>query len=302
MRLKEEKLVARERAKYASVRPSQAEEGGGKFTIPAGSVATIREAMWTEWREAGESALKKGREAADPALKLVCDVDGMDDPLTEFLGAGKATRLIPSRDGEHLEPADSSTAGAITKDCNADVFLASVCDTKTQKSMAFDERLLDDGISSLVGLKFVAGRRIVEREMNDSTGTGKDSNKGRPTLYSQENLKLPKSGSASGKEREVPAPSKGRDAEPEPTRAARGGNGADDGAIEEAAEKAVLAALALPKYARGLDKDKAFAAVYNIVRDDPNAKVIAAKCEDVEWITGKRRPWTVDKEGMLESA
>lgn len=287
--------MARERQKFASVRPSQAEEGGGKFTIPSGSECKVTEATWTEWREAGEGALKGGRAPEDPALKVTCEVKGMEEPMTEFLGAGKASRLVPSRDGEHLEPADGSNADRITKDCNADVFLASICD-KRHKGMAFDEALLDDGISSLVGLEFISGRKLVERNIEDNGGDGKKGKGPRPTLIATEIVKLPKGGGGSRKssrdeDDEKPAKGRGKDAD-------EGG----DAEVEEAAEKALMEVLEMPKYAKGIHRDKAFAAVYNVVKGEKNGKTIAAQVEDKDWIEGKRRPWVIDDEGTITSA
>src|SRR5207247_2346553 len=83
----------------ASSNPDKAEVGG-TLGFPAGSVVTITAAQYTTWEDAGESALKSGREAADPALKLVGDIEGGEDDVDEFLGARRAERPKARQDRE----------------------------------------------------------------------------------------------------------------------------------------------------------------------------------------------------------
>lgn len=326
--------MARGGQKFASARPSQADQGGGKFIVPAGAECEIVEAAWTEWQEAGEKALTRNRRAEDPALKLVVQVKGQDDTITEFLGAGKAARLSPSKDGEHLIP--EQEGANISAQCNAYYFLDSISNKKQGKK-AFDEELIDEpGISSIVGLRFIAGRLLVDRSdmQDDGEEGGKGRGKARPTLVSQENLELPdgKGGSKGGRsagsrrdkdndEKEERGSRRSRRDEPEEEdrddrgtrrtgarrdkddededRGSRGrsSRGKDkDADPEEEAEAAVVKVLDAPKNRKGIAVSKAYKEVYNVVKESDNEKEIMVFLEDTDWLTSKKRPWDYDKD------
>lgn len=288
------------KAKHASVKPSEA-EGGGGIGFPTGAIVTITDAAWTTWEEAGEKALKGGREADDPALMLVGDVEGADEPKTEFLGAGKANRLTPSKDGEYLDVAEGSTAAALSDSCNAKVFLDSVFMKdknseayKLHKKMAVSEDALDDGIrAAVIGLKFKVGRKVIERDFQEE-GRGKP----RPTLFAEEILEQP-SGDGKPAKASSKTSSKRRDEDEEDEKPARGRSSkaepeADEGDDDTAAEKAVLEVLELPKNRKGIAVDKLWSAVYNVVKGEDNEKAVTDLVEDEKWVRHKKRPWTVD--------
>lgn len=307
------------RAKHASTRPSEAEQGGGKFTIPAGITAEIVDIAWKPWSEAGKDALKGGRQADDPALVITVSSDELEEDRTEFLGAGKANRLVASDDGEFLDVPEGSSASAIADGCNAHVFLSSLTDKKKQGKKAVPEDAWDDGISSLIGLQFVTGRKVVERENLDDDGSKRG--KPRPVLYAEEVLALPTGKKSSGRKKgkakdededEDAAPARKRkardedeDEEPAP-RKKKGKADDDDSDPEELAEKAVLAVLELPKFRKGLSLDKAFSAVYNQTKemdlDKATQKAVGEQVEDEAWLKAKARPWSYDKEDDLITA
>lgn len=291
------------KSKHASTKPSEAEKGGGAFGFPPGSVVTIKEASWARWEDAGEKAIVKSRSGDDPALRIVGEIEGGDGEAREvFLSAGKATRgLHPSRDGEFLDIEEGATATAIADGCNADVFLKSISDKKAHKKMAVPEELHDDGISAvLVGLKFVAGGIVIKREGLD--------NPSRPTLVADEIVELPKAarkGKAKDEDDEDDEkPARRRKAKPavedddeddedeKPKRGRKSGGGD----AEAKAEKAMAEVLDNPKYKKGLPVEKAWTAVFNLVREDEDKKAILALIEDEDWLTGDR-PWQVKGKG-----
>ena len=283
---------------YASVRPSKMEEGGS-FGFPAQSIVTIVEAAWATWGEAGEGALKGGfRSADDPCLKLVGEVEGSDavENPSEFLGAGKASKFEPSRDGEHL-----LGIGAINKTCNAAVFLTSVSDKKQQGKLAMDEALFDDnGISSLVGLKFRVGKITVKREGLEVREGAKAP---RPTLVSEENLELPSGKKGGGKTSSSSGKSSGKSKKDED----EDEDTDTDVDTDKLAETAVLEALDLPKYRKGLNvEDQLYTAVHNVTKamndlDSKTRKAVMALVSDADWATDKDRPWEHD-DGVLTKA
>lgn len=294
------------KTRHANMRPSQA-EGGGNIGFPVGAKVKIIEAQATTWEEAGEGALKGGRKAEDPALKLVGESDGWEEPKTEFLGAGKANRLVPSKDGEFFDIAEESTATALSDSSNTRVFLDSIFydPANKKKSAAFkqhgdqaiNEEVLDEGFTAaLVGLEFVVGRKAMDRDFGDQ---GEGRGKPRPTLVAEEIISGPggkKSGSKKkGKdedddadEDEKPAKTSGKSKKP--------ADDDDDTDVETAAEKAVVEALDLPKYRKGLPTDRAFNAVFTLVKAEENAQEIMKLIEDEKWLKAKARPWAYDKE------
>jgi len=319
--------MAKERR--ASVKPSEA-EAGGSLGFPVGSTVTITEAEWSTWGEAGEKALKRDRKADDPALKLVGDVEGKEDPVTVFLGAGKSERLQPSKDGQYLVIPDDSTASALSDQCNAKVFLDSVFykDKKSEAykrhgKMAIHEDKLDDGMTeALVDLKFVAGSIIVKREFNEAEGAEKRRGGPPPSLVADEILEIPGGGKASSRskkkdedededEKPTRRSSKKGDDEDEDEDKGKGssrsrGKGKDDDADDDeedndAAEKAVIEALEQPKYRKGLPKGKAFEAVFNLTKGEKNQKAITELVESENWITSKKRPWTIDEDDNIQA-
>jgi hypothetical protein len=313
--------MAREAARI-STKPSEAQKGG-TLGVPVGAKFKITDARWTTWSEAGEKAIKRDRSPADPALMVVFDVANMDDPVTEFLSAGKEKNAKPSRDGEFLEPGSSTTATALSDNCNAMVFLNSIFyDGKDQKSDAYkrhkknalNEDLMDDGISkALVGLEGIAGRIVVEREGLQT------ENKPRPTLVVDEIIEPPSGEGATGKSsRSASASASGRsrreererdtDTETEKEDDDRGGRGrssrrssgagngkADADDVMKATEKLVLSVLDQSKYKNGLSVKKSFQAVYTLAKGEDNEKEIMALVEDEDWLTDGDRPWSFNK-------
>lgn len=280
--------MAKERR--ASSNPDKA-ESGGNLGFPAGAVVTLTAASYTTWEEAGESALKGGREADDPALKLVGDIEGGEDDVEHFLGAGKAERLQPSKDGEYLIIPEGSNATGLSNSCNTFHFLESACDSKAHGKLAVDKDAIDERISTLVGLKFVAGKKVIEREFDNDGG---NRGKPRPTLVVEEIVAKGKGSTKSKKKDED------EDEEEEaPARGKKGKGKSDDDDAEKQAEKAVLDVLALPKYRKGLPRDRAFNAVYNLVKGEDNHKEITEFVNDDDWISDSDRPWNFDSDEQL---
>ena len=298
--------MAKGEQRYASVKPSTAEEGAS-FGFPTGSIVTITEARWTTWGEAGEKALKGGRKADDPCLAITGEIEDFDgDAITDHLGAGKAARYEPTKDGEHL------VGPNISKSCNAYVFLESVSNKKQQGKLTFDEELLDEpGVSSLVGLKFRAGKIIIKRENLPDTDEDGVKRTPRPTLISEENIELPsgkKSGSGGGKKSAKSASKRAaKDEDEDDDEDTDKDSDTDtDSDPEEIAEKAILAALDSPKYRKGISvEDQLFAAVHNTLKtmdvDKKTRAQIDAFVQDEDWLGHKKRPWSVSDEGVLTS-
>lgn len=288
------------KSKRASTKPSEAQVGG-QFGFPAGSVVTITEASWTEAQEAGEKFVSNG-EPDDPVLKITGEIEGVDEPRDVFLRAGKRVRgLVPSKDGEYLDIEEGSGATALSEGCNAEIFLKSISDKKAHKKMAVPEELHDDGISAvLVGLKFVAGSIVPKREGLDGPS--------RPTLIAEEIIELPgkKGKTRRGREEEEereerPRRGRGRstadddDADEDEDRPKRG-KGKGNNSVDSKAEEILVGLLESSKYKKGLPLDKAFSAVYALVRDDEDKKEILGLVEDEDWLSGDR-PWKVSGKG-----
>lgn len=275
--------MAKTKSKHISIRPSEAEEGTLGF--PVGSTVEIVGAAWDRWESAGENALKGGRSGDDPALKLIGEVQDSDvEPITVFLGAGKGSRMQPSDDGEFLEPADESEASALNASCNAHIFLESLTDKKKQGKMALPEDKLDDGIGkALTGLKFVVGSKIVDRDFQDAQ-PGETPRKKRGSLVAEEILALPKGGSKV-KADAAPSKKKKKDEDDE-----------EGGDVAAAAEKAVLEALASPKYRKGMPLAKVFTAVFNVVKEQDDSDDITKQVEDEDWLKAEDRPWVYDED------
>lgn len=314
--------MAKSTRKRLSLKPSEAEKGGS-FGFPNGGKVTITEAKFGTWEEAGEKALKGGRKADDPALIITGDVDGADDPVTEFIGAGKANRSQPSDDGEFLEVAEGSAAVAVNDNSSTNIFLTSLCDKKKQGKMVLDEDDLDNGISKfLVGLVFVAGRMIPKREGDNLDAEGREV-KLKPVLVAEEVIKKP-SGEGSGgkKSKRAAADDEEEDAKPKRRKPAEDDEEeaapkkkkvakeveveeSDDEDTEAQAEKLVEEVLGLPKYRKGLPKDDAFAAIYTQAKanDVPVAarKEIMALVEDDKWMASKKRSWSIDDDGDYQA-
>jgi len=326
-----------------SGKPSEAERGGG-FSFPVGSTVEVTEAEYTTWGEFGEKAVTRGRKADDPVLRIVGEVEGKDDPMTVGLGCGKSERLEPSRDGEYLVIAEGSSATGMSDSSNAQIFLNSLIGQKGDtKSEAFkrhgktmlDEDLLDNGISkALVGLKFVAGSVVVERDFRgDDEEQEKRRGGGKQTALVADEIVEEPSGEGSSKKDKTSKTSKrdrdddddedeaddkkkrskkdeedeDEDDKPKSKRSKKDKDEEEDedkdegGDDEEAAEKAVLEVLEQPKYRKGLPFDKAMAAVYNVVKGQKNAKAISELAEDRNWMTKKARPWTMDDEDVIKA-
>lgn len=254
-----------------SVKPKDAETGGAVFGFPVGSVVTVTDARWTTWAEAGEKALTKGRDPKDPALYIEGEVEGMEELQHDMLAAGKYTRLQPSDDGEFLETAEGSSATGMADSCNAQIFIRSLCDTAKHGKLAVDEETFDDGMrGALTGLKFVAGRVVVQREGLEKT---------RPTLVADQVLGFVKT---AGK-------TKGKAATE------------DDSDVVEAAEACIVKALASPKYSKGIPLEKAFVVGFPFAKGSPHQKSITQLFEDADWLSDETRPWEV-KKGLIVSA
>lgn len=291
--------------RHASHKPADAERGGGAG-IPAGAEFTIIDAEYTTWGEFGERALKRGRKADDPVLKLVCQVEGKDEDVVEGLGCGKSERLEPSSDGDFLDIPKGSTATALSDSSNAHIFLDSLFwdgknkdarAFKLHKKQALPDSMLDDGIrAALIGLKAIAGREKVERNFQDDGEDGQQRKGGQTALVAAEIIeapdgsgKAPKGGSkrkSSRKdedEEERPTRGRGRDKdedEGKDERPARGKRGADADEddrpargkknkaddAEADAEKTVLEVMESPKFRDGVPLDRVFNSAYNIVK------------------------------------
>lgn len=285
-----------------SLRPSDKEQGGGAFNIAPGSECEITDAEFTTWRDAGESALKGGREADDPCIKLVMDVKDADDPKVVHLGLGKANRLQPSRDGEFLEPADGSSAKGLPDGANGTIFMESLTDTKAHGKKALPEEAFDDGVrKALVGLRFLSGSVVPKREFSDD-GDGRQRKGNRPTLIAEEILELPgsssKSSSRSSSKKDEDRPSRGsKKDEDEDTRGKKRGGKDDDEDEEEVVEQAVMGLLEEnPKYRKGLPFGDAYRAVYAVVKKREDAeKLVDTYVQDEKWMQSKKRPWGVDE-------
>lgn len=308
--------------------PSKAEKGGN-FDFPVGSTVTIVDASWKTWEEAGEKALAGGkRKAEDPALVLTGEVEGVEEPRVIFLGAGKATRLVPSRDGEFLDVAPDSSASANSDSSKSNTFLASLCDKKAHGKKTYPEVQLDElPISeALIGLKFIAGSKAMEYNFTDDEG-GK---KGGSAMIADQILELPKSvggtgvGATKTKKKAKPAEDEDDDEEtdedetpkkkskkpaveeeeeeeeadekPAKKKKAKGGD-ADD--VTEKTETAVMAVLDNPKYRKGLPEGKAYIAVYSTVKEDDDAEAMMELVKDDDWMQHKDRPWAYDGDESL---
>jgi hypothetical protein len=194
--------------------------------------------------------------------------------------------MQPSDDGEFLEPADESTATSLHSSCNANIFLESLTDKKKQGKMALPEDKLDDGVSkALVGLKFVVGSKVVERDFDDNNQGG-EKRKKRGSLVAEEIVALPKGGKSVSKEKSKTTK---RDKEEDKD---EGG----DGDVAEATEKAVLEALGNPKYRKGLPTAKVFNAVFTLVKESDDSDAITKQVEDEEWMQDDARPWVYDSD------
>lgn len=188
-----------------SNKPSEAQQGGGNFGWPVGSIVTVTEFCATTWDDAGESALKGGRNADDPCIKVVGEIEGQDAPATEYFGNGKGrgeNGRQPTSDGEFFEPTsdDSTVEAGISGGSNTDHFLKSIfgdpagkteLDRKPHGKHTPDEEMLNDGFSALVGLVFRVGKKVVDRP--GLTG------KSRPISIVEEIIELPGKGSKKAK-------------------------------------------------------------------------------------------------------
>jgi hypothetical protein len=280
--------MAKSGSRHASIKPSEQQEGG-TFGFPAGSHVTIQEASWVTWEDAGEKA-SSGRED-DPCLKLVGEIEGNEDaePVIEHLGAGKATRLVPSEDGEFIDQAEGAPADAsLSKSSNAGIFIQSLCDKKVLGKKALPETMFEGEISALVGLKFEVGKKMPEQRQ----GEGESEFKRRPTTIAQDIIEAP-GGKKGGKKKKAVAD----DEDEAPAKKGKAKGGADD--TDEAAEKALLEALDNPKYRKGLPKARAFTAVHALVKDQDDAEEICEKIQDEEWVTSDDRPWEYNSEEEL---
>jgi hypothetical protein len=298
--------------KRASIKPSEAEQGGD-FGFPAGAIVTITEAKWGTWEEAGEKAITKNRRAEDPALILSGEIEGDESDKERkpvFLGAGKYERLVPSDDGEFLEIAEGSSAKANSAQSNSNVFIDSLCDKKTHGKSAADEDYVNDNPISevLVGLKFVAGGKIVKRDFsNDNEGREQKGGQ-RPTLVVDEILEASwlkgktakkSGGTVAPKKAAKPAPVEEEEGEEEETPAPKKGKvgkGAPDSGAEKAAMAAVITAFENPKYRNGIPSNRLYAATYAIVKNEDNADAIMKFVSDEAWAQDEARPWVYDGE------
>lgn len=300
-----------------SLKPSEA-EAGGQFGFPVGSTVVIDEAQFTTWAEAGESALKGGREADDPALKIVGTVDGEDDARPPvFLGAGKAARTVPSDDGEFLEKAEGASTQAISESTNIKIFFDSIFYKdktspafKKHGKMAVQEDVLEDGITAaLVGLKFVVGSFTPE-------GTFGDGAKRKPVPIAEEIIEKPtgKPAKAAGKKAKAKAKPAADDddddddADDEPVAKKKAGAGkkkASDEPSDEvvaAAEKGMIKALKDPKNRKGILATKAYTAVFAKVKEEDEADAIMELIQDDDWMSDDDRPWSKDDDDMYQIA
>ncbi|MGH9389999.1 MAG: hypothetical protein ACRD1Z_10315, partial [Vicinamibacteria bacterium] len=225
----------------------------------------------------------------------------IEEPRTEHLGAGAAARNTPSRDGEYLD-GEGCPDGS-----NANVFLRSICDVKAHKKDAVPEELIDNGIGALVGLEFIAGKESIKREGLEGAS--------RPTLVAAEIVSQPKAGKKKSKSkdeddeeddkpkrRSSKASSKDEDEdedEDEDDKEKDDDDEDDDADSEKDAEKAVIDALASPKYRKGIPTDKLYVAVLAKVRDSKNREDIMGLVEDEKWVANRKRPWNVEDDTVV---
>lgn len=285
--------MAKAQPKRISNRPSQAEEGGG---LPSDFDAVIKEARYTTWEEAGPKALVGGRDADDPALMLVLEMED-ETERNEFLSAGKANRVQPGEDGEFLVPAegldDDKAPSGLSASSNANIFLTSVVKAD------FDEDKLDEGISSLAGIKahFV---RVPQPKREGVARAEGDAPKRPPTVLTiSEIYPDKKAGKKAGAGAKPAAKATGKKAvEPE----ADDEDAAEGDEVTEAAQAVVAELLEDPKFKKGIPKAKLFTAVFNKLSKDkaPNKKEIVALVQDEDFLGDG--PWTYDAEAELLTA
>lgn len=284
--------------KRASLKPSEADKGGN-FGFPPGSIVTITDCEFTTWGEAGEKAITKGRKASDPALKLVGELEGVDEERPPvFLGAGKSERLEPSSDGDFLEIAEGSSATAMHESSDTKIFLDTIFykdkNSKAYKMHGKDaihEDKLDDGIkAALTGLKFKAGADVVRQRRADDTADPK------PSLICEEIIEAPTGGSkkssktSSKSKKEEPEE---EEEEPAPKKSSKKGKSDD---VEARAEKFGVEALENPKYRKGCPSNRFYAAVHGVCRDEDDNDAIMKLVGDEDWAQDDARPWIWDKD------
>lgn len=311
--------MAKKQARRASSAPSKADRGG--FGFPAGATVTILEAAYIRAEDMGENALKGGRQADDPVLMLKGEVDGVDDPIIEHMGCGKAERLVASDDGAYLEIPDGSTANGLSEQCNAYHFLESISDKKKHGKKTVDESVYEEDIHALAGLQFVVGKKPIVREFQDDdrdrkparpvtvaeeiisgpTGPGKASKKPKRASDEEEAEEKPrrKRPAAADEEEEAPAPKRGK--KPAPVEDAE----AEEGDVEEELEKVIVDLLASPKHRKGIDPDDAFNLVFTATKTHAQKKDIMAFAEEEaafgKWLKNRNRPWSIDDDGLMQA-
>lgn len=290
--------------KHASLKPADAEKGGN-FGFPPGSIVTITDCEATTWGEAGEKAITKGRKASDPALKLVGDIEGVDEERPPvFLGAGKSERLEPSGDGEFFDPAEGSSAQALHTSSDTAIFLDTIfydssSEAKKKASKAFKmhgkdalpDSMLEDGFkAALIGLKFKAGAEVVRQRRADDTADPK------PSLICEEIIEAPtggkKSKTSSKSKKEEPE----EEEEEETPKKKFGKKGKGDDDTEALAEKFGVEALENPKYRKGCASNRFYTAVHAVCKDEDDADAIMKLIGDEDWAQDDARPWIWDKD------
>lgn len=275
--------MAKRKKGALSIRPSEAEEG-----LLSDADVTITTSIWSTWGAADERALVGGREAEDPALKLVLDPDEGDE-LEQFLSAGKANRAVPSEDGEDeaeegdfIIPAEGSGARALSKSTNAYIFLNSLC-SPAEGKLKFPEAKLDDGISSLEGLHCHVTRVPQPKRGGLPTEEGERE---RTVLVVHEIYELPKgiSGARGGSKKKTTRRSK-----PEPEEEEEEEEGGED----ELSEKAqAIVVKVLDKHPKGVTTDGLVKGAFPFAAKMGKArKDILELIQDEDFLGDDDAPW-----------
>ena len=289
--------------KHVSLATEDNVKGGGQFGFPPNSTVKITEAKFTTWEEAvgaEKAAKRKYGSPEDPCLHLVGEVEGIDDPRDVTLGAGKKDFMVPSDDGEFLEPVEA--AEGINDGCALAHFCNSLQDKKTLGKLAYSATEMNQAVSeAFVGLVFVAGTKTVDRsDMPDRDPKKGDKDK---VLIAIEIVEKP--GTEAPKKKKAVAKAEPEDeAEEEEEEKPKGKKGGGDTKVdlEEHATELVVATLSDPKNRKGIAKSKLFSSVYAKHQDDNDPHLEKAMDKfigDDDWVTDSDRPWEFDKAAKL---
>lgn len=277
--------MAKKQAKF-SMRPEMAEEGifGNNVDV------TIAEALYCTWDDAGEDALKGGREANDPCAKISFETEDGSSHV-QYFSAGKGTRLCPSEDGEEpaesgpfIMPTEDSPAKGLNKQSNAYHLLNSLCKPASGK-LKLDSHKLDE-----VGLKALEGIRchlVRVPSPNQGSFVQEEGAQPRTIIVVNEIYELGKGGGKGTAAKGKPGPKAVKAAKEEE----EGDSDSDDMTTE--AQTMVVKALAKAGD-DGIVKDKLVKAIFAAAAKSANRKEILAMVQEEDFIT--EGPWLYDEE------